>query len=62
MLHSSFSTDGFFIGQGGESLDLPSVIFVDVDRRQAESAVHLSKPGAVSRSHVDSRCVALNPH
>lgn len=42
MLHGSFSTDGLLIGQGGESFDLPCIIFVDVDSRQAESAVHLS--------------------
>lgn len=59
MLHSSFSTDGLLVGQGGESLDLPCIIFVDVDGRQAKSAVHLNTQGALSKSHVDPQC--FNP-
>lgn len=51
MLHSSFSTDGLLIGQGGKSLDFPCIIFVDVDGRQAKSTVHLSTQVALWKSH-----------
>lgn len=61
MLHGSFSTDGLLVGQGGESFDLPGVIFVYVDSRQAESAVHLGAPGALSKSHLDPSMCCINP-
>lgn len=59
MLHGSFSTDGLLVGQGGESLDLPGVIFVDVDSRQAQSAVHLGAPAALSKPLLDPPDVLL---
>lgn len=55
MLHGSFSTDGLLIGQSGKALDLPRIIFVDVDGRQAESAVHLSTQEASSKWGVHPR-------